>query len=114
MTGKKSLSGSFFSVRCWFQLIFLGIVLAVGVQFTWFVFLLEKGIVPDFNRPPGVEAFLPISALVSLKHMAVTGTINDIHPSAGDFSDRLLHSLCGQKRVLQLGVPVRSAVRYPG
>lgn len=34
-----------------------------------------------FNRPPGVEAFLPISALVSLKHMAVTGTINDIHPS---------------------------------
>lgn len=81
MTGKKSLSGSFFSARRWFQLIFLGITLAIGIQFTWFVVYLEKGIVPDFNRPPGVEAFLPISALVSLKHTLSTWTINDIHPS---------------------------------
>jgi polyferredoxin len=81
MTGKKSLSGSFLSVRRWFQLIFLGITLAIGIQFTWFVFHLEKGIVPDVNRPPGVEAFLPISALVSLKHTLSTWTINDIHPS---------------------------------
>ncbi len=77
----RSLSGSFFSVRRWFQLVFLVITLAIGIQFTWFVFHLEKGIVPDFNRPPGVEAFLPISALVSLKHTVSTWTINDIHPS---------------------------------
>jgi polyferredoxin len=81
MTGKKSLLGSFLSVRRWFQLIFLGITLAIGIQFTWFVFHLEQGVVPDFNRPPGVEAFLPISALVSLKHTLSTWTINDIHPS---------------------------------
>jgi polyferredoxin len=81
MTGKKPLLGSFFSVRRWFQLIFLGIVLAIGIQFTCFVSHLEKGIVPDFNRPPGVEAFLPISALVSLKYTLSTWTINDIHPS---------------------------------
>ncbi|MEX1313558.1 MAG: 4Fe-4S binding protein [Desulfotignum sp.] len=81
MTGKRSFFGSFFSARRWFQLIFLGIVLAIGIQFTWFVFYLEKGIVPDFNRPPGVEAFLPISALVSLKHTLSTWTVNDIHPS---------------------------------
>lgn len=81
MTGKNALPGSFISVRRWFQVIFLGIVLAIGIQFTWFVFHLEQGIVPDFNRPPGVEAFLPISALVSLKHMISTWTINDIHPS---------------------------------
>ncbi|MBU8849082.1 MAG: 4Fe-4S binding protein [Desulfobacterales bacterium] len=37
---------------------------------------------PGFERPPGVEAFLPISALVSLKHFLFTGTINPIHPSA--------------------------------
>ncbi|MDT8379064.1 MAG: 4Fe-4S binding protein [Desulfotignum sp.] len=81
MTGKKSLLVSFLSVRRWFQLIFLGIVLAMGIQFTWFVIHLEQGVVPDFNRPPGVEAFLPISALVSLKHTISTWTINDIHPS---------------------------------
>ena len=81
MTGKKSLSGSFFSPRRWFQLMFLGIVLGIGIQFTWFVFQLEKGVVPDVHRPPGVEAFLPISALVSLKHTLSTWTINDIHPS---------------------------------
>ena len=81
MTGKKSLLGSFFSARRWFQLIFLGIVLAIGIQFTWFVSHLEQGVVPDVNRPPGVEAFLPISALVSLKHTIYTWTINDIHPS---------------------------------
>lgn len=81
MTDKKYLIGSFLSVRRWFQLIFLGITLAIGIQFTWFVFHLEQGVVPDFNRPPGVEAFLPISALVSLKHTLSTWTINDIHPS---------------------------------
>jgi hypothetical protein len=52
MTGKKLLIDSFLSVRRWFQLIFLGITLAIGIQFTWFVFHLEQGVVPDFNRPP--------------------------------------------------------------
>ncbi|MCF6248630.1 MAG: 4Fe-4S binding protein [Desulfobacula sp.] len=36
---------------------------------------------PDISRPPGVEAFLPIGALVSLKHFIFTGTINRVHPS---------------------------------
>jgi len=55
MTGKKSLIGSVFSTRRWFQLVFLGIALAIGIQFTCFVFHLEKGVVPDFNRPPSVQ-----------------------------------------------------------
>lgn len=37
---------------------------------------------PDFERPPGVEAFLPISALISLKQLLFTGRINAVHPSA--------------------------------
>jgi len=32
-------------------------------------------------RPPSVEAFLPISALVSLKRLLMTGTFDDIHPA---------------------------------
>lgn len=33
-------------------------------------------------RPDGVEAFLPISALLSLKDWIVNGTINPVHPAA--------------------------------
>ncbi|MBI3005519.1 MAG: 4Fe-4S binding protein [Ignavibacteriales bacterium] len=34
-----------------------------------------------FSRPPGVEGFLPISALISLKYWLETGIINGVHPS---------------------------------
>lgn len=81
MIGKKSFIRSFLPTRRWCQIIFLAIVIAIGIQFALFVFQLESGILPDVDRPPGVEAFLPISALVSLKHLIYTKTINDIHPS---------------------------------
>lgn len=32
-------------------------------------------------RPPSVEAFLPISALVSLKRLLLTGVFDDVHPA---------------------------------
>ena len=32
-------------------------------------------------RPPGVEAFLPIAALLSLRHLATTGEIHAVHPA---------------------------------
>ncbi|MDA3918102.1 MAG: 4Fe-4S binding protein [Deltaproteobacteria bacterium] len=64
------------------QILFLALVMLIGVRFWWFVEQIEKGVWPGFERPPGVEAFLPISALVSLKHFLFTGTINTIHPSA--------------------------------
>lgn len=69
-------------IRWIVQAIFFIIVIRIGFQFSEFVRLLESGILPNFDRPPGVEAFLPISALVSLKHFFLTGVINDIHPSA--------------------------------
>ncbi len=81
MTGKRSFIGSFLPTRRWCQIIFLAIVIAIGIQFALFVFQRESGVLPDVDRPPGVEAFLPISALVSLKHLIYTKTINDIHPS---------------------------------
>jgi NAD-dependent dihydropyrimidine dehydrogenase PreA subunit len=58
------------------------VVTFIGIKFYLFVSYFEKGMIPDFTRPAGVEAFLPISALVSLKHWFYTGTINRIHPSA--------------------------------
>ena len=36
---------------------------------------------PTVTRPPGIEAFLPISSLISLKYWLVTGILNPIHPS---------------------------------
>ena len=60
---------------------FLITVLAIGVQFALFVDQAGRGIPPTITRPPGVEAFLPISALVSLKYWLLTGVINPIHPS---------------------------------
>ncbi len=63
------------------QVLFLTLVFFIGIKFYLFVATLEKGIIPNFERPAGVEAFLPISALVSLKHWLFTGTINTIHPS---------------------------------
>ncbi len=68
--------------RLMLQIVFLIIVVVIGFTFSSFVNLLETGTIPDFERPPGVEAFLPLSALVSLKYLLFTGTINSIHPSA--------------------------------
>lgn len=76
------MTPSFFSIRRMVQLLSCSIVVFIGIQFYTFVAQLENGIIPNFERPPGVEAFLPISALVSLKHFFVTGKINTIHPSA--------------------------------
>lgn len=70
-----------FSIRRLTQLLSCIIVIIIGAKFYTFVAQLESGILPSFERPPGVEAFLPISALVSLKHFLITGKINTIHPS---------------------------------
>lgn len=71
-----------FTVRRIIQLIFLIITLFIGIKFYWFVAQLESGGVVNLERPPGVEAFLPISALVSLKYFLFTGIFNRVHPSA--------------------------------
>jgi polyferredoxin len=63
------------------QYLFLATVVLIGIQFTVFVNQLESGTVPTVSRPPGIEAFLPISSLISLKYWLVTGIFNPIHPS---------------------------------
>ena len=71
------------ALRLFFQLAFAGLCLWIGVEFHRFMqWGLSGGTSPYTERPPGVEGFLPLSALISLKYWLVTGTINRIHPSA--------------------------------
>lgn len=70
-------------VRLAVQWGFLLFSLYLGVTFYRFVLHFQSGgATPFVERPNGVEAFLPISALVSLKGWLVSGTINDVHPAA--------------------------------
>jgi NAD-dependent dihydropyrimidine dehydrogenase PreA subunit len=59
---------------------FLLTVLWIGVEFVRWVHGLEAGRVVG-ERPPGVEAFLPIAALLSLRHLFLTGEVHPVHPA---------------------------------
>ena len=63
------------------QYLFIATVVLIGIKFTLFVGQLEKGMTPTISRPPGIEAFLPISSLISLKYWLVGGVFNRVHPS---------------------------------
>lgn len=70
-------------VRIAVQWGFLLFSLYLGVTFYRFVLHFSSGgATPFVARPDGVEAFLPISALVSLKGWLASGAINTIHPAA--------------------------------
>ena len=63
------------------QALLLAIVVVLGWQFVRWVRGLEVGRIVG-ERPPGVEGFLPISGLLSLRHLAHTGEISSVHPAA--------------------------------
>jgi polyferredoxin len=63
------------------QYLFLATIILIGIQFAVFLKQLESGVTPTVSRPPGIEGFLPISSLISLKYWAVTGIVNQIHPA---------------------------------
>ena len=70
----------------WRQLIqwlFFGWCLFLGIQFGLFVRHFEsKGMSGYYPRPPGVEGFLPIGSLMSLKTWLLTGHFDPVHPAA--------------------------------
>jgi polyferredoxin len=78
---------------------FLAWVVYIGVRFGMFVLHFESGgATPFVSRPQGVEGFLPIGALVSLKYWFVTGIVNQVHPaSLVIFLSILLMSLLAKK-----------------
>lgn len=58
------------------------LVFAIGVQFTLWASAHLAGRQPIVARPPGVEGFLPISALMSLRLWIAGGGIHPVHPAA--------------------------------
>jgi len=57
------------------------LVLVIGAQFTLWVRAHLTGVDPPVGRPPGVEAFLPINAMLTLKHFLASGVIDHVHPA---------------------------------
>lgn len=66
--------------RRW-QLALFALVLLVGAQFTLWAFAHLAGRPPLVPRPAGVEGFLPISALLSLRLWLAGGGIHPVHPA---------------------------------
>lgn len=67
--------------RRWVQVGFFTVVVAMGVQFTAWAFAHMRGAEPVVSRPAGVEGFLPISALMSLRLWVVGEGIHPVHPA---------------------------------
>lgn len=65
-------------LRTGIQLLCLGVVIATGIRFAVWVRGLEQGRLIG-ERPPGVEGFLPISALMSLRAWFLSGIPSRVH-----------------------------------
>lgn len=64
------------------QVLFTALCIWIGVEFHLFVRYLETGgSAAYFNRPPGVEGFLPISSLMSFYYFLSHGVIHSAHPA---------------------------------
>jgi len=64
-----------------FQAAFFALNLWIGVQFYLFVRYFEDGGWGRFERPPGVEGWLPIASLMNLKFWIATGLLPNVHPA---------------------------------
>lgn len=68
--------------RALVQFIFLLLVIWIGIEFHFFVnYIASEGKAFYYHRPPGVEGFLPISALMSFFYFVQTGIIHFAHPA---------------------------------
>lgn len=96
------------TIRTVVQWFFMLWVVGIGVRFGMFVNSVESGATaPLVSRPPGVEGFLPIGALTSLKYWLVTGEIHPVHPAAlVIFLTILLMSLLAKKSFCSWLCPV--------
>lgn len=69
-------------IRSASQIIFALITAAVGVQFYFWVRYYESGgATLRVSRPAGVEAWLPIASLMTLKDFLLTGHVPEVHPA---------------------------------
>ncbi len=69
-------------LRSLVQALFILLCLWIGVEFFLFVHWGQSGGAATFvPRPPGAEGFLPISALMSLRHLWLSGQVHPVHPA---------------------------------
>jgi polyferredoxin len=79
---KRALRDRSQALRRAFQLAFLALNVWIGVEFWLFVRYYETGGRSIWvSRPPGVEGWLPIAALMNLKVFLSTGSIPTLHPA---------------------------------
>jgi polyferredoxin len=69
------------AVRAAVQAAYLLFLVAAGLEFARFVAQVKAGGAVTAARPPAVEAFLPISALLGLKRFLLTRYWDEIHPA---------------------------------
>lgn len=67
-----------YGVQIWFLLFSFWI----GLRFYAFSAHFELPGRPFVQRPPSVEAFLPIAGMIGFKHFLLTGNIDPLHPAA--------------------------------
>ena len=81
--------------RFYSQIFFSFISIWIGIDFYRFMqYLSTAGVHGSSYRPAGVEAYLPISSLMSVVYFFRTGNIHDVHPAGFFiFSGILLMSL---------------------
>lgn len=69
-------------VRHLVQAVFLTLNLYLGVEFYLWVRQFEGGHSVPWDRPPGVEGWLPIAAMMNFKYWLLTGKVPAVHPAA--------------------------------
>ena len=68
--------------RFYVQVIFSLLCVWIGIEFYLFIRFFEtNGISSYYQRPPGVEGFLPISSLMNVLYFFKTGIIHPVHPA---------------------------------
>ncbi|MDZ7831857.1 MAG: 4Fe-4S binding protein [Desulfobacterales bacterium] len=72
----------YFGIRRIIQQTILLLTIAAGIQFVVYVFAATGNALPNIARPPSVEGFLPIGALISWKRFFATGAWDPVHPAA--------------------------------
>jgi polyferredoxin len=63
------------------QAFFMLVTLWIGWRFYGFVAHFENPSLPQVERPPSVDAFLPIGGLMAAKYFLFTGIVEPVHPA---------------------------------
>lgn len=69
------------TLRIVVQGLFAGLCLAAGWRFLAFLEWTQGASAAYVPRPAGVEGFLPLAALIGLKHLVLTGDYDPVHPA---------------------------------